>query len=111
MGRLLQANDDVIPGGHAVGVISYDFWSSHFGRDPKAIGKRFRMGATQFEIVGVAPKGFTGTEPGAATDVFLPAMMNAQAINSPGWSWFRLWMRPKAGAAPEEGRQMLQAEV
>lgn len=43
------------------------------------------------------------------TDLFLPAMMNAEAINSPGWSWFRIWIRPKPGMTAEQIRQMLQA--
>lgn len=111
IGRLLSPGDDVTPGGHPVAVISYDLWSRRFGRDPQVLGKRFRMRGVQFEIVGVAPKGFSGTEPGAATDVFLPAMMNSEAINSPGWAWFRLWVCPKPGIAPEQVRQMLQAVV
>lgn len=111
IGRLLTPDDDVRPGGHPVAVISYDFWIRRFGRDPQALGKQFRMQGAQFEIVGVAPKGFSGTEPGAATDVFLPAMMNVQAINSPGWEWFRLWVRPKGGVAAEQVRQILQAVV
>ena len=111
IGRLLTPNDDVTPGGHPVAVISYDLWSRRFGRDSRVLGKQFRMRGAQFEIVGVAPKGFSGTEPGAATDVFLPAMMNAPAIDSPGWEWFRLWVRPKPGIAPEQVRQILQAAL
>ncbi len=42
------------------------------------------------------------------TDVFVPATMNVQALNSPGWSWFRLWVRPKPGVAPSEIEQLLQ---
>ena len=35
------------------------------------------------------------------TDFFLPAMMNAQALNSPGWSWFRMWVRPRPGVSDD----------
>jgi predicted permease len=111
IGRLLTPADDVTPGAHPVAVISYDLWDRRFGRDPQVLGKRFRMRGVQFEVVGVAPKGFNGTEPGAATEVFLPAAMNVQAINSDGWEWFRLWVRPKPGIAPEQVRQILQAVV
>lgn len=111
IGRLLVRSDDVVPGGHPVAVISYDLWSRRFGRDPRVLGKRFLMRGTQFEIVGVAPAGFHGTEPGSATEVFLPAMMNPRAIEDPGWKWFRLWVRPSLGVAPEQVRQMLQAVV
>lgn len=109
LGRLLTPNDDVTPGAHPVAVLSYDFWMRRFARDPNVVGKTFRIGNDLFEIVGVGPKGFIGTEPGERTDVFVPAMMNAPAINSPGWSWFRIWMRPKPGWAPDQVLQPLQA--
>lgn len=109
LGRLLDPSDDVKPGAHPVAVLSHDYWKQRFASDPGVIGKTFRMGEYRFEIVGVAPQGFIGTEPGEVTDVFIPAMMNAQAINSPGWSWFRMWTRPKTGVSPEHIRERLQA--
>ncbi|HEV8129712.1 MAG TPA: ABC transporter permease [Acidobacteriota bacterium] len=109
LGWLLTPNDDLTPGAHPVAVLSYDYWTGRFGRDPGVIGKTFHMANDRFEIIGVAPRGFTGTEPGEVTDVFVPAMMNVQAINSPGWSWFRIWVRPKPGVSPEQGRLPLQA--
>lgn len=109
LGRLLAPYDDVTPGGAPVAVLSYDFWTRRFARDPNIAGKTFRIGNDRFEIIGVGPKGFIGTEPGELTDIFLPAMMNAQAINSPGWSWFRIWMRPKSGWTPDQVGQVLHA--
>ena len=109
LGRLITPNDDLTPGAHPVAVVSHHYWTRRFGRDPHVLGKTFRMGNDRYEIVGVAPSRFIGTEPGVVTDVFIPAMMNAQAINSPGWSWFRIWLRPKAGVTPEQVRQPLQA--
>ena len=111
LGRVLMPNDDRIPGGHPVAVLSHDYWTRRFGRDPKALGKTFRLGNDQYEIVGVAARGFTGTQPGVVTDVFIPSMMNAQALDNPGWSWFRIWVRPKPGMTPEQVRQPLQAAL
>ncbi|HEY7474719.1 MAG TPA: ABC transporter permease, partial [Vicinamibacterales bacterium] len=108
-GRALLPADDTTPGARPVAVISYDFWTRKFARDPDVVGTTFRAGGQPIEIVGVGPSGFTGTEPGSVTDVFLPAMMNAQAINSPGWSWFRLWVRPKLGNTRGQIQQILQA--
>lgn len=108
IGRVLTVEDDARPGGHPVGVISYDYWTRRFGRDRDVIGKTFRMGSASYTIVGVAPKGFTGTEPGEVSDVFVPSMMNAEALKSPGWVWFRIWARPKPGFSPEQVRQPLQ---
>jgi putative ABC transport system permease protein len=111
LGRLLTPNDDLKPGAHPIAVLSYDYWTRRFGRDPKVLGKTFRLANNSYEIVGVAPAGFVGTEPGFVTDVFIPSMMNTQALDSPGWSWFRIWVRPKPGIAPEQIRQPLQAAL
>jgi putative ABC transport system permease protein len=110
VGRLLTRSDDVTPGAHPVAVISYEYWTRRFARAPTVVGTRFRFGAVSYEIVGVAPRGFTGTEPGRLTDVFIPAAMNVQALNSRGFSWFRIFVKPRPGVSAEEARQPLQAE-
>lgn len=111
IGRLLLPDDDVKPGAHAVAVLSFGYWTRRFGRDAGVIGKTFRYGKEIYEIVGVAPKGFVGTEPGAMTDAFIPAMMHTEALERPGWSWFFIWLRPKAGVALEQIRQKLQTSI
>ena len=109
LGRLLTSNDDVTPGAHPRAVISYDYWQRRFGRDPKAVGRFFRLGNDSFEIVGVLERGFTGTETGTLTDVFVPIMMNKAAIEDLGWSWFRTWVQVRPGHSPDLARQQLQA--
>jgi predicted permease len=111
VGRLIEQSDDVAPHGREVAVLSYDFWSRRFGRDPGVIGRTFRWGRSTIEIVGVAPQGFTGTEPGRMTDFFVPSTLNTEALDSLGYSWFRIWVRPNEGASPEQVRQMLQTQV
>ncbi len=110
-GRLLTAAEDQTPGGHPVAVISYDYWTSRFGRDPKAVGRTFRQGLTVYEIVGVAPEGFTGTEPGTMTDYFIPAMQNGEAIGKANWTWMRIWARLRPGATEAAVQQRLQASL
>ena len=100
VGRLLRANDDLEPETHPYAVLSYDYWVRRFGRDPKAIGRTFRMGDDVFEIVGVAAEGFTGTETGTMTDIFVPIMMmNARTIGSPNSFWFRTLVRIRPGVS------------
>jgi len=106
VGRLLTAADDSKPRAHPYAVLSYDYWSSHFGRDPKVIGRTFRMDNDLYEIVGVGPEGFTGTEPGTAIDIFLPTMMNPGVTHS-DWSWFRTFVKLKPGVALEPVRDRL----
>jgi putative ABC transport system permease protein len=64
LGRLLARSDDLTPGAHPYAVISYDYWVRRFGRDAKVLGRQFHLGNGVYEIVGVGPKPFTGTEPG-----------------------------------------------
>jgi putative ABC transport system permease protein len=97
LGRLLTAEDDRAPGKSPNAVLSYDYWTQRFGQDRGVVGRTFHRGDTVYEIVGVAPKGFTGTEPGAMVDFFAPTMMNAGAIARDSDFWLRLFVRVKPG--------------
>ena len=63
-----------------------------------------------YQVIGVGPPGFVGTEPGRSADLFVPAVMNTEALDKPGWTWFRLWVRPSTGARVEAIEQVLHAE-
>ena len=105
MGRLLSADDDVKPGAHPLVVLSYDYWTNRFGRDPKAIGRTLRMGDDLYEIAGVAPEGFTGTETGIMTDIFLPMMMkNPRTLASNNNFWLRTLVRSNPASNPSHFR-------
>ncbi len=59
LGRLLTQSDDLKPKAHPFAVLSYDYWSQRFGGDRNVIGRKFQMGNDVYEIVGIAPQGFT----------------------------------------------------
>ena len=107
-GRLLTENDDLKPGAHPVAVLSHDYWKRYFGRDPHVIGRTFRMGDTLFEIVGVGPENFTGTETGTVTGIFVPTMMHPGAVRD-DWTWMRTLARVRPGVALEPLRARLDA--
>ena len=110
LGRLFTENDDVKPGAHPYAVLSYDYWTSRFGRDPKVLGRTFRMGNDLYEIVGVAGEGFTGTETGTITGVFIPmAMKNPRTLASADNFWLRTFVQLKPGVAPEPVHEKLRA--
>ncbi len=96
-GRLLRGDDDLRPGAHPYAVLSFDYWTNRFSGDPQAVGRTFRMGKDIYEIVGIANQGFTGTEPGTVTDVFVPTMMRAGTVVSNNSFWLRTFVRPLAG--------------
>src|SRR5215471_15711396 len=93
LGRLFSESDDLTPGAHPYAVLSYDYWTRRFGRDPRVIGRTFRIGNESYEIVGVAQAPFIGTEPGTVTDIFIPTMMmKNNAITRSDYSWFRTFI-------------------
>jgi putative ABC transport system permease protein len=111
LGRLLSENDDLRPGAHPYAVLSYDYWSRRFGRDPNVIGRTFRFGDGHgglFEIVGVAGERFTGIEPGTVIDIFAPTMMHPWVQRSDA-TWMRTIARVQPGVAIEPLRQQLNA--
>ena len=110
-GRLITPADDAEGHANEVAVLSYGFWTRRFGRDPGVLHRTVDVGTRRYQVIGVGPKGFTGTEPGTMTDVFLPGTTNTEALNSPGWSWFRLWIRPRSGVEIEPLRLRLQAQL
>lgn len=58
-GRLFDARDER-PGAPRVVVLGYDYWRSHWGADPHAIGRVLHVNNQVLEIVGVAPYSFDG---------------------------------------------------
>jgi putative ABC transport system permease protein len=108
LGRLLTEADDRKAGEHPYAVLSYDYWTRRFGRDQTVLGRTFHVEDTVFDIVGVGPERFTGTETGTVTDMFLPAIMHAQ-ITSRDTTWHRILARLKPGVPVELVRTKLNA--
>jgi predicted permease len=77
-GRLLSA-PDAEPGAPAVAVLSYPYWQSHFGSDPKAVGKVVRINNQPVQIIGVTPYDFDGLSP-RMTAVYLPVSLRPALI-------------------------------
>jgi len=112
LGRLLVPADDRGPGLAPYAVLSWDYWSQRFGRDPRVLGRSVHIGDQTFEIIGVGPRDFTGTEKGTITDIFLPLTMNRLATrDSVTWHRTFLMLKPEVdpAAALEPLRQHLSA--
>jgi predicted permease len=108
VGRLFTENDDVTPGAHPYAVLSYDYWSRRFGRDPHVVGRTFHFVDGVYQVIGVSEKKFTGTEPGTVVDIFVPTMMHRCVIRM-DCTWFRTLAVVKPGVAVEPLRAKLAA--
>ena len=118
LGSLLTAADDLPTGSHPYAVISYEYWARRFAKDPGILGRILRLAndgmwktseqPSLLEIIGVAPQGFTGTEPGKLVDIFLPTSLHA-GVHHPDWTWLRAFALLKPGAARQPVLEKLSA--
>jgi predicted permease len=84
LGRLLQRSDDDHPGASQAAVLSWSAWKSDFGADPNIVGKTVRLNKQPYNIVGVTPEGFYGTEKMGTLDIFVP-MANEASLDGIDW--------------------------
>jgi len=67
-----------------VAVLSYDFWTRRFARDPEVIGQTMYVKGVPMSIIGVSAPGFTGLERGTGdTDFWIP-LQNRGDLNAWG---------------------------
>jgi len=111
LGRGILPSDDETPGRHPVAVLSHGLWAGRFGADPGVVGRSIRLGSTLFQVVGVAPRGFQGVDPGEASpQLFVPTAMATLYGDHPPWEdWQAVWIRLVARLA--EGVSFEAAEA
>ena len=118
IGRALGPDDDRVPNGHPVAMLSHGYWERRFARDPSVVGRTIRLSAMPFTIVGVTPAEFFGVEIGTAPDVFLPLMMQPTVMPSfenlldkpiVNRSWVQAIARTRPGVTPEQAAAAMNA--
>src|SRR5436189_994873 len=76
--------EEETPGRNApVAIVSYSYWQKH-NLDPTVLGSQVLINGRPFTIVGITPKGFTGTLQILAPDVWLPISVYDQVANDFG---------------------------
>jgi predicted permease len=109
LGRLLGTGDDGTVGEPHVVVLSYDYWRTRFDASPTVLNEALTVNGQPLTIVGVAPRGFTGTTLGSTPEVFVPMTLRDQMeTNSKGSLenrrsyWAYLFARRKPGISVEQ---------
>lgn len=110
LGRLLAPSDDRGSGLAPYAVLSWDYWNRRFGGDPHVVGRSLQIGGQTFEVIGVGPRDFTGTEKGTVTDIFLPLSMNSWAVED-STTWHRIFMMLKPGVDPATTLEPLRNQL
>lgn len=96
IGRFFHDDDDRQPGASPFAVVSYEFWTARFAGDPTIVGRTIRINRLPYTIVGVAPRGFRGTERLYQPALWVPMMMQPQIEVGNPWldrrKTFNVWM-------------------
>jgi predicted permease len=81
VGRVFNASDDLIQGGHPLAVLSYGFWKTRFGGNRGVIGTRILVNGYPLTIVGVSQAGFDGVEVGSSPQIRVPMTMKKEVTS------------------------------
>jgi len=111
-GRLLTPDDDRVPDGQPVAVLSHAYWTSRFGARPDVVGDTLTINGQPMTIVGVAPDGFTGTTAMESPEVFAPLAMSARLSANPEREnrrnhWVYVFGRLSPGVSREQAESRL----
>jgi predicted permease len=75
LGRLFLPTEGEAGGKDPYIVLGYSYWQKRFGGDPGVVGKQALIDGQEATIIGVAPKGFQGTNFALDFDGYVPLNM------------------------------------
>lgn len=119
LGRGFSEKDET---DHApLAVLSYNYWTRRFARDPGVLGQTFYVNSVPTTIIGVSAPGFEGLEAGGSTDFWIP-LQNRRELNAwgnppedgklyianPKWWCLRLIARLASGVSRSQAIAQLQ---
>ncbi len=103
-----------------IAVLSYTWWKQRFGGSPSVLGQTLYVKGVAFTVVGVAPPGFGGTDPGHPNIDFWVPLQSRPELNawglpasdhtlfgSPDWLCLLMVGRLRPGLSPEEATLQL----
>jgi putative ABC transport system permease protein len=108
LGRLFVPADDAAQNSNPVVVLSFNYWNSHFGADPRVINQALYINGHPFTIIGVAASNFHSAIAGYTPKIFVPMM--TKPLVTPGWNdldnrrsaWLTVVARLKPGVSREQ---------
>jgi predicted permease len=77
LGRAFLQQED-LPGGAKVALVSHDLWKARFGSDPSLIGRPVVLGGAPYTVIGILPSSFHSDPP---AEVFLPFQADPNSTN------------------------------
>jgi hypothetical protein len=110
LGRTFLPEEDQLSSTQPAVVISDEWWTRRFKRDPSAVGTRVRLDNKEFTIVGIAEPGFTGL-----SNPWTPSRYWVTSVQFSGAEYIRFGVgvvgRIRPGLTMEQARAMLAGET
>ena len=112
-GRVLDTRDDAPELAHPVVVLGEAYWRGRAGARADIVGQTILLNNAPYEVVGVVPASFHGTQSGTAADLWAPIAQQQQlrprnqTLQARGWGWLRLIGR----LAPQASLVKVQASL
>jgi predicted permease len=116
-GRFFTPAEDVAPGASPYAVLSFDAWQRRFAGRQDVIGSTLAINGRPFTILGVAPRGFHGTEVFYRPEIWVPMTMQAEIEVGSSWLTTRATMnvmglaRLKPGASRSASESHIRTVV
>jgi predicted permease len=118
LGRPIEPSDDAVPGSGAVATISYELWTTYFGRSPSVIGKTITLNGHPITIIGVNAPSFTSAAdthvspgiivPFSMHPVLLPQAKGSALSDQEYW-WIQVMGRSRAGIPAQTAQASLDS--
>lgn len=107
-GRTFTQEED-LPRGPRVAVISRHFWSTHSGSNPITAERTIRLNDEAYVVIGVAGGSSGLSEFGPPPDVYVPFQLDPHTTDE--GSFFKVVARLKPGVTLNRAKSRLQASV
>jgi len=117
-GRMFVPAEDTGRLAHRVTVLSYPTWKGIFGGDESIVGRRTILNGQDYEIIGVAPEGFSGNIAIVSPSMWVPLMQlnelrpgSEQAWEARGNNSFSVVARLKPGVSVTAANDRMAALI
>ena len=111
LGRLFVQSDEGAKGASPVAILSFAYWQTRFGSDPRILNQTVLINGQPYTILGISAPRFRSAIGGTAPDVFV--LMNMKAQITPGWDDLdnerSVWLN--VAARLKDGETIQQAEA
>jgi predicted permease len=116
LGRGFSNTSDRASGDGMAAIVSEEYWTRAFGRDPGVIGKPLVVQGRSVPVVGVTAAGFHGLRPGTRFEITLPLAM--LALNEPEflgahdtWTGLNIVARSRPGVTEAQAHARVDAAL